>query len=607
MKTSMRPMNTIPGISIRTNESAGRKLAGNPAAAPCHEFLNETHDRRFIHTLRLSHWISAAIDTRNGRYDAFHADAAGVTVLVDGYLSAPLRESGMPQAEWITKKYLELGISFLAGLRGSYTSLIYDARNDTAIIFNDRLGSRPLYYYKSPLDLYAIGPEILGFATIEHAVTEIDDAAVIEFLIAGNQYSERTIFKSIKKLPQGSLITITRNNFSVSQYWRLAYPADGRSIQDESAIEECHSLLLQAVDRTSRACGNPVLFLSGGMDSRLMLGLLLEKGIKIPVASYGSGEGDDFNIAKQIASENELHLTEFRISFDSVIPQLAEAVLAVDGRSEVLDAPSLYLFSRSLADTYDSHIVGDVTLLHKFGNISALDEVELYALDRVARLKSWIRPEHLGDLTAEITSSRSRLAQNCGSSVFTNQFEYLYYTSRLANMQNGFTAGKLRDLEQARPFLDEDLVDFLIRLPVRLRDNKYLYRQLLERKFPDLANIPYAKKDSLPTPEKVRQQLLSDKVFSEYVKSMLIDNLDSRLDYLFDTARLSDFLRPYLSGKQLPNVSSSWLMKVPGLWRYLPTLENRVHPAKLIMRLLHVQLYLSSFKLGNLSIVNAAD
>jgi hypothetical protein len=270
-----------------------------------------------------------------------------------------------------------------------------------------------------------------------------------------------------------------------------------------------------------------------------------------------------------------------------------------DCRAEVVDTPSLNRLFQGLSEKYSTFVVGDVIdTVHTdtTSDPSALDETELYSLGKVVRLSRWISNDIRLDLHHSIANSRSKIEQDCDAVDFVDLFECIYYKSRLANLQNGFAAYKMRYFEQARPLLDEDLVDLFLRLPRKFRANKFIYHEVLKRKYPGLARLEFARVGSLLDTNDIGDQIISNLELSASLQNNLQRHLDPRLKELFDTDDFTESVQSLISGKPLPAMYSGWLAKIPGVWRILPKSENRVHPVKLILRLLQIQLYLSSVK-----------
>ena len=149
-------------------------------------------------------------------------------------------------------------------------------------------------------------------------------------------------------------------------------------------------------------------------------------------------------------------------------------------------------------------------------------------------------------------------------------------------------------MEQGRPLLDDDLVDFLVGLPYEWRKDKFFLSEYFRSRYGEWHQLGYSAKDSLPTPAIHSQQFASNPGLAEFLRRQIIDDLDTRLADILDKDKLEPFLANLLSGKPFPPVKTHWLLALPGMWRFAPKLAaNHVHPVTLLMRLLQVQLYLA--------------
>ena len=92
-------------------------------------------------------------------------------------------------------------------------------------------------------------------------------------------------------------------------------------------------------------------------------------------------------------------------------------------------------------------------------------------------------------------------------------------------------AANLRLFEQARPWLDEDLVDFLFSVPGTLRTDNRLTQKMLEMAHPDLAAIPFAQKDSIPQAHTYRQSISANPALGEFIRAQCNERLDPRLNW----------------------------------------------------------------------------
>jgi hypothetical protein len=149
-------------------------------------------------------------------------------------------------------------------------------------------------------------------------------------------------------------------------------------------------------------------------------------------------------------------------------------------------------------------------------------------------------------------------------------------------------------MEQARPLLDEDLMEFISTLSIDQRQNKSLAWQLIATKFPDLHSIPYSKRDSVPWwPPQFVRITASDRALYDFIVSNLTDNLAPQLAELFDQKRLAKTIPALFRNSEVPPLRQDWWVHLPGLWRFSRDRHDRVGAVRGALRLLGLTLYLN--------------
>ena len=189
--------------------------------------------------------------------------------------------------------YRRWGIDGLAHrLRGMFAFGLWDERERKLFLVRDRLGVKPL--------LYRLEKGSIAFASTAAALragdfaSEIDDAAVAEFLEFGYVTDERSIYEGVKKLPAATLMEWHEGVVRTREYWRppVAEPVARRSFAE--VVEEAESLLLKAVERRLQADVTVGTLLSGGIDSGLVCWAVKQLGGDLTAFTVGTpGEAWD--------------------------------------------------------------------------------------------------------------------------------------------------------------------------------------------------------------------------------------------------------------------------------------------------------------------------
>jgi hypothetical protein len=339
------------------------------------------------------------------------------------------------------------------------------------------------------------------------------------------------------------------------------------------------------------------LLLSGGVDSRLMLGYLLRHGQRPPSFSYHvrPSTGEDHVIAARLAELTGVPHETYAIDIDGFVANAITETMACDGRVQICDAPS----SRwnHIGGRYRAMFIGDESFGWK-GNPATLDEaldiVGWWNIDAAPRMRDCLLPKSVRIIEEGIAETLRVLTGNVRSGHLIGVKDELYYTQRVANLLNGFSARRLSVCEQARPLLDEDLVEFFTRVPHELRLDKQLVRDLLARRFPELADVPYSRKTSVPWDEAVFLRLVAER---PELKPFILDNVGTGLcdaiGTLFDKPRLEALALAYLDGRKLPPYRDDWWARIPGGWRFSRERVDKVGTLRSLLRIMQLNIFLS--------------
>jgi len=583
-------MQTIPGIHMATGRFRHSLPADTRVPGP---------DRHAAEA-RLGDWLSARLDSRYVPAHTHALHGAGVTVLFEGRLAAiggHVNVSTAPAAT-VLALYLESGLDFLPGLRGSYTGLILDSRTNQAHLFNDRRASRPLFYREDADHALLIGPEVFHLASAEPALREIDPVAVCEFLVFASYYNDRTLFPEIKKLPPGSVMSLGPDSVVLRRYWEIRIDEDKPPGDENACVEEALALFDRSIRRLLTDRSRPFLFLSGGIDSRVILGGLRTAGFRFPAVTYGTREGDDAPIARQLAEHCGLPFSFYPISTDDPQHHFADAARRSDCRAETIDTPTHGPLLDQLAGSFDLFVHGDKSFFgsHAMTTMQALPSAGVFSFAEAARLGDMLDPAILRHAQANIDHTLHEILA-AGAAIDPQDLkDKLYYEQRLVNRQNAFTAVNLRQFEQARPWLDEDLVDFLFAVPGRLRRDKHINRKMLGKAHPDLADIPFASCDSIPQSHAYRKDIPANPALAEFIRVQFREALDSRLAGLFRPGSLDALIASLVSGGPYPLPCVHWWHHLPGMWKIAANRyhADRLHPVKIMLRLMQINLYLGA-------------
>jgi asparagine synthase (glutamine-hydrolysing) len=395
------------------------------------------------------------------------------------------------------------GIQVIQSLNGSFVLALWDSKRNLLTIANDRYGLRPLYYLWQS-DLFLFASEMKSILAFPRVKKEIDSQALAEFFSLNCILGERTLFKHIKILSPASVLTFQAGALNVESYWEPVLNDGGRSFDQKEGIENAHSLLLQAVKRRMGG-GKPVgCYLSGGLDSRVILGAVSQLGYRIPTFTFGRAGCDDQKgaglISKTLGMENRF----FEVSPDYLKHSARTGVWLTEGMTR-----ASFHSLEFLPDIRKSALI----LFNGFGGNGFMGVLSLSMLRFLFAKKpeNWVKSffHQINEPFSEDLLSRlfvpqvhsqikERAFQSFADTIVNSPEESplnkIFHFLIREKARKSHLYGLLSDnnlIEYRVPFCDYDLTDFLLTIPPKHRTLAIFYRKLIVSKFPDLAEIPY--------------------------------------------------------------------------------------------------------------------
>ncbi len=227
--------------------------------------------------------------------------------------------------ETIVHLYEDLGVDCFAHLNGMFAIAIWDARQRQLVLARDRLGQKPLVYRREPNRLL-FASELKSMLEVPGLPREIDHAAIDAYLTYQYIPHPRTIFRGFTKLPPAHLAVFRDDQLQVRRYWQ---PDKQHEIETTPrlASQRIQELLQSAVELRMRSDVPLGAFLSGGVDSSLVVALMQEQSAR-PIKTFSIGfpvaEYDETSYALQVANHLGTEHFEFEVTPDAVgiLPKL---------------------------------------------------------------------------------------------------------------------------------------------------------------------------------------------------------------------------------------------------------------------------------------------
>lgn len=395
------------------------------------------------------------------------------------------------------------GIQIVKGLNGSFVLALWDSERNRLTIANDRYGLRPLYYFWQN-EFFLFASEMKSILSFPEVKKEIDKQALAELFGLNFILGEKTLFKHIKVLSPASILTLQAGSLNIERYWEPVLGDDDQSFSQKEAIEKVHSLILQAVKRQMDDQKPKGSYLSGGMDSRIIVGTVSQLGHKIPTFTFGTEGCDDQNGAELVSRAVGMENRFFEVSPDYLEHWARTGVWLTEGMTHVAShsfefLPEIRKNAPILFNGFGGHdLMGHLS----FG---------LFKFALVKEPKNWLRrffhksngpfaeellpklflPEHYPEIEGRAFEAFAEtLAQLPEKSAFNKIYHFFLREKARKSLLYGVLSDSSQ-IEYRVPFYDYDLVDFVLTIPPKQRMLAIFYRKLIVSKFSNLATIPY--------------------------------------------------------------------------------------------------------------------
>jgi asparagine synthase (glutamine-hydrolysing) len=253
---------------------------------------------------------------------------------------------GSSDTETLLTAYRVWGHEMLDRLRGMFAFAIYDAQQQSLFLARDRFGIKPLYYSLNE-GSFSAASEIRVLPHIDRKNVERERLA--SYLSWGACPEHNLLFAGIETLPAGYWMTVSsKGNAELRCYWPKPQPI--RTISPEPA-RRVRQLLERAVQEHLLADVPVASFLSGGIDSSIITAIAARSvSGKLQTFSVGFKEAafDETDIAREVADRYATDHHRIELNDEETIELVCEGVGKMDLPS--VDALNTYIVSKKVAE-----------------------------------------------------------------------------------------------------------------------------------------------------------------------------------------------------------------------------------------------------------------
>ncbi len=531
--------------------------------------------------------------------------------------------------EVVLHAYEEWGTDCLRHFNGMFAFAIWDGPRNQLFIARDRIGEKPLYYFKAP-DRLVFASEIKSIVADQTIPREVNPRGLSNFLAFGHALAPETIYRDILKLLPGHYLIAREGSIQTTQYWDVGDEpqiAEGEQLSESEYAERVLSLLDDSVRRRMIADVPVGAFLSGGVDSSAVVALM-KRHASGPVKTFSlgfsiGGAYNELSDARRVANFLGTEHHELQVDHVDMVETLQKLVYFYD--EPYGDAANFPLFLLSEFAVKQVKVVlageGGDELFGGYRRYMADQTAGMYqklpgvitrrlpdlagALPRVRRIKKILRTLPIPDparryaawlevFTRDMQAELLDQAILNGISGYDPAWQYPYYYYRqlkhgsvpdhlnrimyvdfktwLADtyMEKVDKATMAWSLEGRLPLLDHRLVELAYQIPARFKIKGMSTKVVLKRAVKDLLPPEVLTKPkhgfAVPTDPWFRGPL------KKYVFDILTDERTRRRGY-FNPAYVEKLYRLHHDGKEVQD-TALWFLLNFELWnrRYI---DNR--------------------------------
>jgi asparagine synthase (glutamine-hydrolysing) len=252
--------------------------------------------------------------------------------------------------EVLLAAYSKWGADCLPYLKGMFAFVIWDTVEQVMFIARDRMGVKPVYYFTND-NIFLFASELRGILASGMVPARANKSAIREFLSYQSVGFPESAIQGILQLEAGCSITVRNNKVSIKKYWDItSTPTIDFDFGDKVRVQQqVRQLLRNAVERRLVSDVPIGAFLSGGIDSSAVVGLMAEVGTGRPntfTAGFEEKEFDESGYANLISRKFNTNHNQVFFKPEVFLDELTNALNAMDTPSG--DGVNTYVVSKAI-------------------------------------------------------------------------------------------------------------------------------------------------------------------------------------------------------------------------------------------------------------------
>ncbi|MBR0801182.1 asparagine synthase (glutamine-hydrolyzing) [Bradyrhizobium jicamae] len=391
------------------------------------------------------------------------------------------------------------GMDALSRLNGMFAFALWDRRERRLTLARDRYGIKPMYYWQGG-GQFLFASESKAFLPVSSFAAQLDPEGLLEYFTFQNFFTDRTLLKGVRIVRAGCYLTISAGSGAVKQtrYWDYSFEEPENPRADADYQEELDHLLQQAVKRQLVSDVEIGAYLSGGLDSGTVTAIAAKSlrymrtftcgfdmssvsGLELQFDERAASERMSYHFSTEhyemVLKSGDMerviprlvwHLEEPRVgqSYPNFyVAQLAgkfnKVVLSGTGGDEIFGGYPWRYYRAVVNQSFEDYIDKYYAYWQRLIPNNVLKRSFAPILDQVQNV--WTR-DIFRDIFGVHADRLTRPEDYVNHSLYLEAKTFLH---GLLTVEDKLSMA--HSLETRVPFLDNDLVDFAMKLPARMK------------------------------------------------------------------------------------------------------------------------------------------
>jgi len=374
--------------------------------------------------------------------------------------------------ELLTEAYSRSNLTdFLRMVDGYFCAVLYDSKRKRIVIMSDRYGLKPLFIVNRN-NLFAWSSELKGLFPLPGFEKDISGDSIRCFLDVGHFIGNLTWFENVSMMPSSTMLIydIEAATIDKKRYWRWS-DIKSAPISFDDSVHMMGPILKESVARRLRHEENTGLALSGGLDSRALLGSLDDTG-NITAFTFGTKRSWDIAIARRAAEVGNIHHRIFELNGDNWFRGRIRDIWRTDGMLNMMHMHGSP-FLPKLKELFSVNLNGFV------GGVFGGFYFHLLGNRHVG--------ERIGKNTAHELYGRYSEYDDADDSFYDiDSADPYILNNRARRMMACGSVTHAAYIVQRKPFIDNRIMEFIYSIPDDYRSEGKLYYSALLEAFPSL-------------------------------------------------------------------------------------------------------------------------